>query len=122
MRIYLVTRAGSVAMCAAAIAMCAITAALTASGSTSDQVWLEAFARSLTVAAPIGVGLFALHQPPFERFGTLLVVAGCVWFLTTLANRRRDALQHRAHRAVAVRAAPDLLHAVLPDRPPRQPP
>ncbi len=73
-------------MCAAAIAMCAVTGALTASGSSSDHAWLDAVARSLTVAAPIGVGLFALHRSPFERFGTLLVVAGCVWFLTTLAN------------------------------------
>ena len=65
-------------MCAAAIAMCAITGALTASGSSSDNAWLEVIARVLTVAAPIGVGIFALHRPPFERFGTLLIVAGCV--------------------------------------------
>jgi len=40
----------------------------------------------LTVAAPVAVGLFALHRPPFARFGTLLLIAGFVWFLTTLAN------------------------------------
>ena len=71
---------------AAAIAMCAITGALTASGSSSNYAWLEALVRMLTVAAPIAVGLFALHRPPFERFGALLIAAGCVWFLTTLAG------------------------------------
>jgi len=66
--------------------MCAVTGALTASGSASQYAWLEAIARVLTVAVPIAVGLFALHRPPFERFGALLVAAGAVWFLTTLAN------------------------------------
>ena len=97
MRRNLVSRAGLVALCTAAVAMCAVTGALTASGSPSEYAWLEAVARVLTVAAPIGVGLFALHRPPFARFETLLLIAGSVWFLTTLAQRRqRDAPQHRA--------------------------
>jgi len=86
MRSHVVPRAGSLAMCAAAIAMCAVTGALTASGSSSDNAWLEVIARVLTVAAPIGVGIFALHRPPFERFGALLIIAGSVWFLTTLTT------------------------------------
>ena len=86
MRVDLVSRTGSVVLCTAAVAMCAVTGALTASGSTSEHAWLEAVARMLTVAAPIAVGLFALHRPPFARFGGLLLVAGFVWFLTTLAN------------------------------------
>jgi signal transduction histidine kinase len=86
MRGNLVSRAGFVALCAAAVAMCAVTGALTASGSASEYAWLEAVARMLTVAAPMAVGLFALHRPPFVRFGTLLLIAGLVWFLTTLAN------------------------------------
>ena len=65
--------------------MCAITGLVTASGSASEYVWLEVVARVLTVAVPIAVGLFALRRPPFERFGRLLVAAGSVWFLTTLA-------------------------------------
>ena len=66
--------------------MCAITGILTASGSTSDFAGLEAAARVLTVALPIAVGLFALHRPPFDRFGALLIAAGCMWFVTTLAG------------------------------------
>src|SRR6187200_1273603 len=85
MRGTLRSRAGLVALCTAAIAMCAITGALTASGSASDYAWLEAVARVLTVALPLAVGLFALHRPHFERFGALLIIAGCVWFLTTLS-------------------------------------
>jgi signal transduction histidine kinase len=112
MRTFLVPRAGSVAMCAAAIAMCAITVALTASGSSSDQVWLEAVARGLTVAAPIAVGLFALHRPPFERFGMLLVVAGSVWFLTTLANAG-DATPYSIGRIAQWLFEPLLIYAVL---------
>ena len=66
--------------------MCMVTAVVTASGSASELAWLEAVARVVTVAAPLAVGAFALQRPHFERFGGLLVVAGCVWFLTTLAN------------------------------------
>jgi hypothetical protein len=40
----------------------------------------------LTVAAPLAVVIFALRRPPFARFGGLLVIAGGVWFLTTLAG------------------------------------
>jgi hypothetical protein len=82
----LFSRAGFVALCTAAVAMCAVTGALTASGSRSEYAWLEAVARVLTVAAPIAVGVFALHRPRFARFGRLLLIAGVVWFLTTLAN------------------------------------
>ncbi len=71
---------------AATVAMCVVTGTLTVTASSSEHAWLEAAARVLTVAAPVGVGLFALHRPPFERFGRLLVIAGGVWFLTTLAS------------------------------------
>jgi hypothetical protein len=66
--------------------MCAITGVLTASRSSSDHANLEAVARTLTVATPIAVGLFAWSRRPFARFGSLLVLAGCVWFVTTLAH------------------------------------
>jgi len=79
-------------LCSAAIAMCAVTGALTASGSSSEYAWLDAVARALTVAAPMAVGLFALRRPPFARFGRLLLIAGFVWFLTTLANADNAAL------------------------------
>src|SRR3954449_218938 len=86
MRVNLGSRAGLVALCIAAVAMCAVTGAVTASGSSSEYAWLEAVSRMLTVAAPLAVGIFALRRPRFARFGGLLVIAGGVWFLTTLAN------------------------------------
>jgi signal transduction histidine kinase len=66
--------------------LCLITAVITAEGSTSDAAWLEVLARSLSVGAPIAVGLYARQRPPFERFGMLLVLAGLGWFVTTLAS------------------------------------
>jgi signal transduction histidine kinase len=86
MRVNLGSRAGSVALSIAAVVMCAVTGAVTASGSSSEDAWLEAVARMLTVAVPLAVGIFALRRAPFARFGGLLVMAGGVWFLTTLAN------------------------------------
>ena len=86
MRVDVISSTRTVVVGAAGVAVCATTGVLTASGSSSDYAWLEALARMLSVAAPIAVGLFALHRPPFARFGALLVIAGLVWFLTTLAN------------------------------------
>ena len=44
------------------------------------------------MAVPLAVGLYALYRPPFERFGALLALTGCVWFLTTLSNSDDAAL------------------------------
>ena len=67
---------------------CAITAALTVSGSTSDYAWLEGTARALSVAAPIGAGLYAMSRPPFERFGAFFILTafGFIWFVASLSN------------------------------------
>ena len=112
MRDHLTPRAGSAALSAAAIAMCAITGALTASGSSSNHAELEALVRMLTVAVPLAVGLFALHRPPFERFGTLLIVAGCVWFLTTLAGAE-DATLYSIARIAQWAFEPLLIYLLL---------
>src|SRR3954468_9913635 len=112
MRVNLGPRAGSVALSVAAVAMCAITGAVTASGSSSEYAWLEAVARVLTVAAPIAVGIFALRRPPFARFGGLLVIAGGVWFLTTLANAQ-DATLHSVGRVSYWLFEPLLIYLLL---------
>jgi signal transduction histidine kinase len=67
-------------------AACAVAAIVTASGSGSDYVALEATARALIVGVPIAVGLYARSHPASERFGTLLIAAGFGWFLVTLAG------------------------------------
>jgi len=92
--------------------MCAVTAAVTIAGSTSDHAELEAFARVLIVAAPIGVGLFALRRPPFERFGVLLVASGPVLFLATLANSENATL-YSVGRVSGWAVEPFLVYLIL---------
>jgi signal transduction histidine kinase len=104
--------AGAVAVSAAALVMCALTAATTISGSTSDYAELEAFARVLIVGVPIGVGLFALHRQPFERFGALLVGSGPLLFLATLANSE-DATLYSAGRVAGWAVEPYLVYLML---------
>ena len=67
-------------------ALCAAAALVTVTGTATGHVWLEGWRAPLSVAAPIGVGLYALRRPPFQRFGALLLCTGAVWFLTTLTN------------------------------------
>jgi signal transduction histidine kinase len=72
--------------------LCLVTAIVTATGSTSDYAWLEVLARTISVAAPMAVGLYARRRPPFERFGLLLILAGALWFVTTLGDSRDPVL------------------------------
>src|SRR4051812_13202081 len=82
-------------------------AVITISGSSSEYAWLEELAPALMVSAPIAVGLYARRRPPTERFGTLLILAGFCWFLTTLSETVESCrLQHRARgRHDAISAA-----------------
>ena len=112
MRVNLVSRADLVALCIAAVAMCAVTGAVTASGSSSEYAWLEAVARMLTVAAPLAVGVFALRRPPFARFGGLLLIAGSVWFLASLANAQ-DATLYSVGRVCLWLFEPLLIYLLL---------
>ena len=67
-------------------ALCAVAVAIAMSGNDSPYAWLEGVARALLVGAPIAVGLYARHRPPFARFGTLLIATGILAFGTTLAE------------------------------------
>jgi signal transduction histidine kinase len=88
------------AVLAVAVAVCVAVAVITSEGSESHLAWLEAVARVLMVAVPIAVGLYAWRRPPFERFGTLLVVTGFAWSLTTLAGSQ-DAVLYSVGRVSA---------------------
>jgi signal transduction histidine kinase len=94
------------------LGLCAVTAAVTISGSRSDQAELEAAVRVLTVGAPIAVGLYALRRPPFARFGGLLVLSGIAWFLTTLANSDQADL-YSIGRIAGWAAEPLLIYVLL---------
>ena len=69
-------------------------------------------ARALSVAAPVGVGLYALRRPPFQRFGALLLGTGAVWFLTTLTNAD-DSVVYSFGRIAAWLVEPLLLYLLL---------
>ena len=81
---------GTLGLVAAGLAACAVAAALTASGSNSENVALEAVVRALMVGTPIAVGLYARRHAASARFGTLLVAAGFGWFMTTLSASQNE--------------------------------
>ena len=59
---------------------------VTVLGHDGGDAVLVASVRALMVAIPIAVGCYAWHRRPDERFGPLLIAAGVLWFLTTLAE------------------------------------
>ena len=74
------------ALAAVGAGLCLITAWVTATGTASGDVPLEATARVLMVGLPIGVGLFAWSQPVSARFGRNLTLTGFVYFLAMLSS------------------------------------
>jgi signal transduction histidine kinase len=77
-RIAVVAGLGGVLTCVSVV--------VTVLGHDSGDTALIASLRALMVAVPIAVGCYAWNRRPNERFGPLLVVAGVLWFLTTLAE------------------------------------
>jgi signal transduction histidine kinase len=77
-RIAVVAGLGAVLTCVSVV--------VTVLGHDSAGTAFIASLRALMVAVPIAVGCYAWHRRPNERFGPLLVVAGALWFLTTLAE------------------------------------
>jgi signal transduction histidine kinase len=61
-------------------------AALLAYDGAETQPVLNAFARALMVAVPVGVGAYAWYRGPDRRFALVLVAAGAGWAMTTLAE------------------------------------
>jgi signal transduction histidine kinase len=66
--------------------LCVLAGAIAASRAPPEYAELEALARAVIVGAPIAVGLYAWSLPPFERFGTVLIVLGVVVFGATLTQ------------------------------------
>jgi signal transduction histidine kinase len=74
----------------AAVSALAMTIVLTSSGPGDRP--LIALAQALVVALPVGVGLWAWRRQTHERFGRLLVAAGFLWALSTLAQSNSEAV------------------------------
>lgn len=72
----------------AAVSALAMTIVLTSSGPGDRP--LIALAQALVVALPVGVGLWAWRRQTHERFGRLLVAAGFLWALSTLAQSNSE--------------------------------
>jgi signal transduction histidine kinase len=99
-------------LAAAGIAACSMATALTASGGQASNPALDAELRALIVAAPIAVGLYVLYRDPWTRFAKLLVAAGLVWSLTTLAQSS-DELLYSVGRVFGWLVEPLLIYLVL---------
>src|SRR3954470_22798375 len=72
-------------------------AAITVSDASGDS-WLAAAGRASMVGVPVAVGLYAWRNRPEGRFGPLLLGAGFIWFLSTLAESP-DSLPYSIGRA-----------------------
>jgi signal transduction histidine kinase len=74
------------AVATAGAALCAVTAWVTATGTASGDVPLEATARMLMVGLPIGVGVYAWSRSASSRFGRNLALTGFLYFLASLSG------------------------------------
>jgi signal transduction histidine kinase len=101
-----------VAAAVAGAAASAVTAVVTATSSATGQPVLEATARALIVAIPIGVGLFAWSRPPSARFGRSLVLIGFGWFVGSLSASDAPAL-HSAGRVTGWFVEAAIVYLVL---------
>jgi signal transduction histidine kinase len=70
---------------AAGAGLCALSAVLVLSTAGPGDRPLIALGYLVVIGVPIGVGLWAWSAKPESRFGALLVAAGFLWFLPTLA-------------------------------------
>jgi signal transduction histidine kinase len=68
------------------LALCAASAALALANSAAPHRGVTAAISALTVAALLGVGLYAWHRRGQGRFGQVLFVTGLCWFGATLSN------------------------------------
>jgi signal transduction histidine kinase len=74
----------------AGLGLCGVIAWVTATGTASGDVPLEATARVLMIGLPIAVGLFAWSQPASAHFGRNLTLTGFVYFLAMLSSSADD--------------------------------
>jgi signal transduction histidine kinase len=71
---------------AGGVAATALTIALVLTSPDASNAGLVALGRSLVVAVPVAVGIWAWGTWPDRRFGPLLVLSGFVWSLTGLTE------------------------------------
>jgi signal transduction histidine kinase len=81
-----------IAFGALSLGLCATSAAVALANTAAPHPGGSAAIAALTVAALLGVGLYAWHRRGAGRFGQVLFVTGLFWFLATLSNSDVGAL------------------------------
>ena len=80
------------ALAALSLGLCGASAALALANSAAPHRGASAAIGALTVAALLGVGLYAWRRGGQGRFGQVLFATGLCWFLATLSNSDVDLL------------------------------
>jgi signal transduction histidine kinase len=74
------------ALGALGLALCAISAAIAAANPVAPGRAAVVAVSVLTIAALLGVGLYAWYRDPENHFGQVLFLTGVCWFVVTLGN------------------------------------
>lgn len=74
------------ALVAGSIILCAVAAAIPIQSSAAEHPGVSAAIATITLAALLGVGLYAWGREGSERFGQILFATGLCWFLGSLSN------------------------------------
>jgi signal transduction histidine kinase len=93
-----------------ALTVMTMTIVLTTSGPGDRP--LIAVGRALVIAIPVGVGLLLWRYRADKRMGQILVLAGCIWFLPTLAESSNEVV-YSLGRVGAWLAEPALIFVIL---------
>jgi signal transduction histidine kinase len=81
-----------IVLAALTLGLCATSAAIALANPAGPDRGASASIAALTVAALLGVGLYAWRRNGQGRFGQVLFAAGLCWFLATLSNSDVDLL------------------------------
>jgi signal transduction histidine kinase len=87
-----VTRRRLIAFGALGLVLCVVSAAVADADPVAAGRTAQVTVAVATIAALLGVGLYAWYRDPENRFGEVLYVAGVCWFFVTLANSDSAAL------------------------------
>ena len=86
------TRRRLIALGTLGLALCAISVAVAQANPVTSGRTAEVTVSVLTIAALLGVGLYASYRDPENHFGQVLFLTGVCWFFATLANSDSAAL------------------------------
>ena len=80
------TRRRLIALGTLGLALCAISVAVAQANPVASGRTAQVTISVITIAALLGVGLYASYRDPENHFGRVLYLTGVCWFFVTLAN------------------------------------